>query len=92
MATTPAPPQVGVPVDRASLNAKLGSNSQALKRAAIGLADLNEWAAAYTAEQLSDLYGFTPEEANLFKSAMGEVPSVTGVVDGLQWLSKTWGA
>ena len=87
-----SPPQVGVPVDKAALNAKLGSNSQALKKAAIGLADLNEWAAAYTAEQLVDAYGFTLEEANLFKSAMGEVPDVTGVVDGLQWISRTWGA
>jgi hypothetical protein len=87
-----APPQVGVVVDKNSLNAKLGANAQSLKKATIGLADLNDWAAAYTAEQLVDAYGFTLEEANLFKSAMGEVPQVTAVVDGLQWLSKTWGA
>lgn len=92
MATTPVPPQVGVTVDKAALNAKLGGASQSLKKSAIALADLNDWAAAYTAEQLSELYGFTVEEANLFKSAMGEVPSVTDVVDGLQWISKTWGA
>jgi hypothetical protein len=91
MAAT-APPQVGVTVDKNALNAKLGANSQSLKKAAIGLADLNDWAAAYTAEQLTEAYGFTPEEATLFKSAMSEVPSVTAVVDGLQWLSKTWGA
>jgi hypothetical protein len=91
MAAT-APPQVGVTVDKNSLNAKLGANAQSLKKATIGLADLNDWAAAYTAEQLVDAYGFTLEEANLFKSAMSEVPSVTAVVDGLQWLSKTWGA
>jgi hypothetical protein len=88
----PNPPQVGVTVDKASLNSKLGANAQSLKKAAIGLADLNDWAAAYTAADLENLYGFTPEEANLFKSAMGEVPSVTTLVDGLQWLSKTWGA
>lgn len=87
-----APPQVGVPVDKNSINAKLGANSQSLKKAAIGLADLNDWAAAYTAEQLVDAFGFTLEEATLFKSAMGEVPSVTAVVDALQWLSQTWGA
>ena len=92
MATETAPPQVGVTVDKAALNAKLGGASQALKKSAIQLADLNDWAAAYTAEQLTDLYGFTPEEANLFKSAMTEVPAVTDVVDGLQWISKTWGA
>jgi len=91
MAAT-APPQVGVTVDKASLNAKLGANAQRLKKATIGLADLNDWAAAYSAEQLAEAYGFTIEEANLFKSAMGEVPSVTAVVDALQWLSKTWGA
>ena len=87
-----SPPQVGVPVTKDSLNAKLGSNSQALKKASIGLADLNDWAAAYTAEQLTDLFGFTPEEATLFKSACSEIPSVVTLVDGLQWLSKTWGA
>jgi hypothetical protein len=86
------PPQVGVPVNKAALDAKIGSNAQALKKAAIGLADLNEWAAAYSAEQLVDAYGFTLEEANLFKSACGEVPSITGPVDALQFLSKCWGA
>ena len=87
-----SPPQVGVTVDKNALNAKLGANSQSLKKAAIGLADLNDWAAAYTAEQLTELYGFTPEEATLFKSAMTEVPPLVEMVDGLQWLSKTWGA
>jgi hypothetical protein len=87
-----APPQVGVPVTRESLNAKMGSNSQALKKASIGLADLNDWQAAYTAADLEGLYGFTAEEATLFKSACSEIPSVVALVDGLQWLSKTWGA
>jgi hypothetical protein len=93
MAAPPAaPPQVGVPVNKASLDAKIGSNAQALKKATVGLADLNDWAAAYTAEQLVDLYGFTLDEANLFKSAMTEVPPLVTMVDGLQWLSKCWGA
>lgn len=91
MAAT-TPPQVGLPIDKASLNAKMGANAQSLKKSAIGLADLNDWAAGYTAEQLVDAYGFTLEEANLFKSACGEVPAVTAVVDGLAFLSKTWGA
>lgn len=86
------PPQVGVVVDKNSLNAKLGANSQSLKKATVGLADLNDWAAAYTAEQLVDAYGFTLEEANLFKSAMGEVQPLVDMVDNLVWLSKTWGA
>lgn len=91
MAAT-APPQVGVPVTKDSLNSKLGANSQSLKKATIGLADLRDWAAGYTAEQLADAFGFTVEEATLFKSAMGEVDSITTAVDALQFLSQTWGA
>jgi hypothetical protein len=93
MAAPPsAPPQVGVHVDKASLDAKIGSNASALHKAAIGLADLNDWAAAYTAADLENLYGFTAQEATLFKSACTEIPSVVTLVDGLQWLSKCWGA
>lgn len=92
MATTPAPPQVGVPVSRDSLNAQLGAASQSLRRSTVSLGSLQEWAAAYTAEQLSELYGFTPEEANLFKSALGEVPQLVTMVEGLEWLSRTWGS
>lgn len=87
-----SPPQVGVVVDKAAVNAKLGGASSSLKKSTVMLADLNDWAAAYTAEQLSDQFGFTPEEATLFKSAMSEVPGLVTLVDGLQWLSKTWGA
>lgn len=93
MAAPPdAPPQIGVPISKPSIDAKLGGASQALKKATIQLDDLEQWAAAYTAEQLVDLYGFTLEEANLFKSAMTEVPQIVALVDGLQWLSRTWGA
>ena len=46
----------------------------------------------YSAEQLVDAYGFTLEEANLFKCALGEVPSITAAVDALAFLSQTWGA
>ena len=95
MAVTPlanTPPQVGVPVDKPSLDAKIGANAQSLKKARIGLADLADWGAAYTAQDLVELYGFTLEEANVFKSALAEVPSIVSLVDGLQWLSRTWGA
>lgn len=91
MAVT-SPPQVGVTVDKASLNAKMGGNSSSLRKATTGLDELAGWAAAYTAQQLTDLYGFSPEEANLFKSALTEVPQLVTVVDGFQFLSKTWGA
>jgi hypothetical protein len=92
MAATPAPPQVGIPVNKAALDSKIGANAQTLKKATVGLADLFDWQEAYSAQQLVDLYGYTLEEANLFKSACGEIPTITDAVDGLQWLSKTWGA
>lgn len=91
MAAT-APPQVGVAISKDSLNAAMGGNSQALHKATVGLADLNDWAAAYTAADLENLYGFTAEEANLFKSALSEVSSLVTLVDGMQFLSRTWGA
>ena len=87
-----SPPQVGVPVNKAALDAKLGGASQSLKKSAVQLADLFDWQEAYTAQQLVDLYGYTMEEATLFKSACGEIPTITDAVDGLQFLSKTWGA
>jgi hypothetical protein len=85
------PPQVGIPVNKAALDSKIGANSQALKKATVALADLNDWAAAYTAEDLTELYGFSPEEANLFKSSLAEVPPLVTLVDNLAFLSKTWG-
>jgi hypothetical protein len=92
MAPTPAPPQVGIPVDKAALDSKIGANAQGLKRASVALADLYQWQEGYTAQQLVDLYGYSTEEANLFKSACGEIPAVRDLVDGLVWLSKVWGA
>jgi hypothetical protein len=87
-----SPPQVGIPVSKESINAQLGGASQSLRKSTVSLQSLNEWGAAYTAQQLSDLYGFTPEEANLLKSALGEVPALLDVVQGFQWLDKTWGS
>lgn len=86
------PPQVGIPVDKAALDGKIGSNAQNVKKATVALADLNQWQAAYTAEDLVEQYGFSPEEANLFKSACGEIPQLTAVVDGFQFLNRVWGA
>ena len=91
MTTPVAPPQVGVSIDKNALNAKLGGSSQSLKKATVMLSDLNDWAAAYSAEQLRDLYGFTDEEAILFKSALGEVPALRDLVNSFQFLNKTWG-
>lgn len=91
MAAT-APPQVGIPVSKDSVNAQLGAASQSLRKSTVSLQSLNEWGAAYSAEQLSAAYGFTPEEAALLKSALGEVPALVAVVEGFQWLDKTWGS
>ena len=85
------PPQIGIPVDWVSLNAKLGAGASGLKKSDDILEDVADYAAAYTAEQLVDLFGCTIEEANLFKSACGEVASVTAAVDALQFLSQAMG-
>lgn len=87
-----SPPQVGIPVSKESINAQLGGASQSLRKSTVSLQSLHEWGAAYTAQQLSDLYGFTIEEATLLKSALGEVPALLDVVHGFQWLSQTWGS
>lgn len=86
------PPQVGVPVSKESINSQLGAASSSVRKATVSLESLNQWAAGYTAEQLSQGFGFTPEEANLLKSALGEVPALVTVVEGFQWLDKTWGS
>lgn len=85
------PPQIGVPVDWTSLQAKLGAGATGLKKADAMLADTADFAAAYSAEQLVEAFGCTIEEANLFKSACGEVASVTTAVEALQFLSRAWG-
>ena len=87
-----SPPQVGVPISKDSLNAQLGAASQALRKATVSLDSLQRWSLAYDAQQLADLYGFTVEEANVFKSALGEVPALVTLVEGFQWLDKTWGS
>lgn len=87
-----SPPQVGVPIDKNSINAKLGAGASGLKKSTVQLADLEDWGAAYTAADLETLYGFTAEEATLVKSALSEVPGIRAAVDALQFLSKCWGA
>lgn len=87
-----SPPQVGIPVTKESLNAQLGAASQSLRKSTVSLQSLNEWGASYTGEQLSDLYGFTPEEATLFKSALSEVPALVTLVEGFAFLDKVWGS
>ena len=87
-----SPPQVGITVDKTSLNNKLGANAQALRKASAGLSELQSWSEAYTDQQLVDLYGFTLEEAQAFKGCCSEATPVAQTVDGLQWMPKAWGA
>ena len=89
------PAQVGVPVDKNSLNAKMGSATSSLRKANTALLELTDWAAPYTAADLVTLYGFTDEEATLFLSSLrgaSEAPALATVVDGFTFLNRTWGA
>lgn len=95
MATETAPPQVGVPVDKAALNAKLGGATQSLRKAHVALLELADFTAPYTAGDLETLFGFTPEEANLFLSCLRgatEQPALAATVEGFQFINRTWGA
>lgn len=94
MAAT-APPQVGIPVDKTILNSKLGGATQSLRKSYVALRELVDWAAPYDAAALEDAYGFTPEEANLFLSALrgpSDTPALITTVEAFEWLDKTWGA
>lgn len=88
------PAQVGLPVTRESLNAKLGNATSNLRKANTALIELTDWAAPYAAADLVSLYGFSDAEANLFLSALRgatEAPALATVVDGFQFISRTWG-
>ncbi len=88
------PAQVGVPVDKNALNAKIGAASQSLRRANVALQELTEWAAPYQAADLVAHFGFTDEEANLFLSSLRgatEAPALATTVDGFTFLNRTWG-
>jgi hypothetical protein len=90
-----SPPQVGVPVSKDVLNAKLGGATQSLRKSYVALRELVDWAAPYDAAALEDAYGFTPEEANLFLSALRgptETPALITTVEGFQFVDKCWGA
>ena len=94
MAAT-SPPQVGVPVDKTILNSKLGGATQSLRKSYVALRELVDWAAPYDAAALEDAYGFTPEEATLFLSALrgaSETPALIATVEGFAFIDKTWGA
>lgn len=91
MATEPpALPEVGAPLNKATVNAQLTEAAQMFKRGLEKLVTMQDWSLAYSAEQLEQL-GFTAEEANLLKSGLGEVTTVEDAVDGCQFLKFFWG-
>lgn len=88
------PAQVGVPVSKANLDAKIGAAADGLRKANRALQELVDWAAPYSAEDLVTLYGYTDQEANLFLSmlrAPTDAPAVAATVDGLAWINRAWG-
>jgi hypothetical protein len=90
MATPPGPPEVGAPLNKATVNAQLTEAAQSFKRGLEKLVTMHDWSTAYDVAQL-ELLGFTTEEANLLKSGLGEVPAVETAVDACQFLKFFWG-
>jgi hypothetical protein len=83
-------PEVGAPLNKATVNAQLTEAAQMFKRGLEKLVTMQDWSLAYSAEQLEQL-GFTTEEANLLKSGLGEVTAVEDAVDACQFLKFFWG-
>jgi hypothetical protein len=91
MATEPPTfPEVGAPLNKASVNAQLAEAAQMFKRGLDKLVVLFEWQGAYTAEMLEAI-GFTADEANLLKSGLAEVPPINDATDATQFLKRFWG-
>jgi hypothetical protein len=89
-----SPPQVGIPLTKDSLNAKLGSAASSVRKANSMLLELTEVLAPYTAADMEAL-GFTTQEAELFLSCLRgptEAPALATTTDGFQFLSRVWGA
>ena len=89
------PAQVGVPVTKASLNAKYGGAMDGIRKGDRALQELTDWAAPYGTADLVALYGFTDEEADLFLSGLRgatEAPALHATVEGFQFANRGWGA
>jgi len=86
----PGVPEVGAPLNKAVVNAQLGTAAQAFKKGLDALVVLEHWSQAYDAAALEAL-GFTAEEANLLKSGLGEVPPIAAAVDATSFLERFWG-
>jgi hypothetical protein len=73
------------------LNAQLGTAAQKFKEGLDGLVNLYELQTGYTGEDLEAI-GYSPEEAILVKSGLGEVPGIDTAVDATSFLKRFWGA
>ena len=87
---------VGAPLSEAVLNAQLGSYAKALKIASDNLRVMKQWSDGWTTEALMKPeaeggLGLSQEEADLVKSALGEVPAIADAIDGTSFLKQTWG-
>ena len=82
--------EVGAPLSKQTVNAQVGAAAQSFKRGLDELVTAFEWSEAYTAAQLEAI-GFTTDEANLLKSALGEVPGIDDAVDATSFLKRLWG-
>ena len=89
-----SPPQVGVPLTKDSLNAKLGALANNERKVKTGYEELIDLLAPYTAADMESL-GFTPEEANLYLSCLRgptEAPASVAAYDGHEFLNRVGGA
>ena len=96
MAAPPAtaPPQVGVPITKASLDAKIGALASNSRKGATGYQELIDLMAPYTAADLVALWGYTDEEANLFLSMLrdpAEAPAQVAAYENAQFLPRAAG-
>lgn len=90
-----APPQVGVPVTRDSLNAKLGALAANSRKGATGYQELIDFLAPYDAAGMVATWGFTEEEATLYLSCLrdpAEAPAFVAAYDNAQFLPRVGGA
>lgn len=89
-----SPPQVGVPLTRDSLNAKLGALANNERKVKTGYEELIDTLAPYTAADLEAL-GFTTQEAELYLSCLrgpAEAPATIAAYDGHQFVNRVGGA
>jgi hypothetical protein len=91
MAQLPAPPlQIGAQVTGQEANAQAGLHARNMKLAIDYLDSIRLWSEAYTAADLEAL-GLPAGTGTMFKSAMGEVPSMVTALAATTFLKRLWG-